>query len=621
MKNKKIINYLLTFFVISIISFIISFLIYNFNVLKLPKSSRILKTVSTSDINYFKDKIVIDYKGYVNKIIIYHNSMNDVCTDLSYNTKNYYGIKSKEQMRECFYTKIKKSVIPIKNNVNRVTIDTKKNPDIVFKKVIVNNKVSINFYLWLFIFITLLLFYTFYLYFKGKIFEGKIEKLFLFVAISIGSLFIVLQPHTTSYSWDDQIHFYNIYKVFELDGSVEWTQGDTFMTEIYPFGSSINTYEEMNAIDAFISSKRKVVNIENTSPLITYNQVGYIIPGFFMKVCFLLGFGTTTSLLVSKFSMLLFYSIVVYFAIKIIPRGKRILSVIGLLPTVLFLSTEFSYDSPIIAGVCLFVAKYLSIMENKKEKVDLNNCLILLCSIIFASFIKAIYIPFILLLLFIPMNKFNNDKQARIFKIGTILIFIMIVLTFVLPNVSGGDGLGDIRGGNTSTSQQIHNIIEHPLGYAELLKDTAGYHFLNYLIGRPLLINYSYVGSPFYDDNLYFLLVCVLLFVIFTDSYKNKISKKDNIIRLFNVVLVLGIIVLIWTALYASFTPVGETVINGVQARYFIPLIPPLALITLTNTKIRHSFEMLKYDTIIMSIIVFVLLYSLYIFFYLQFCL
>ena len=554
-------------------------------------------------------------------MIIEHNSKNDICSDLSYKEKNYYGMKTKKQSRECFYSKIKKAVIPIKNNISGVTIDIQKNPDIVFKRVIINNKIIINYYLWFFIFAALLLLFTFYLYCKGKIFEGKIEKLFLFVAISIGSLFIILQPHTTSYSWDDQIHFQNIHKVLEFDGSAYWTQGDTFMNEIFPFGSSIDTYEEMNNIDTFLNSKKKIINIEKTSPLISYSQIGYIIPGFFMKICSVLGFSFSVTFLVTKFSMLSFYSIIVYFAIKIIPRGKRILSVIGLFPSVIFLSTQFSYDPPIIAGVCLFVAKYLSIMEVKNVKMNFKNCLILLCSIIFASFIKAIYIPFILLLLFIPKDKFDNDKQAKIFKIGTILLFVMIVLTFVLPSLSGGDGLGDFRGGNTSTSQQIHNIMEHPFGYAILLKNTAGYHFFDYLIGKPVLINYSYVGSPFYDDNLYFLLICVLLFVVITDSYKSKMSRKENIIKLFNAALVLGVIVLIWTALYVSFTPVGETEINGVQARYFIPLIPPLVLITFSNTKIRHSYDMKKYDTFIMSIISFVFLYSLYIFFYLKFCL
>lgn len=31
-------------------------------------------------------------------------------------------------------------------------------------------------------------------------------------------------------------------------------------------------------------------------------------------------------------------------------------------------------------------------------------------------------------------------------------------------------------------------------------------------------------------------------------------------------------VVLVWTALYLSFTEVGKSVISGVQARYYLPL-------------------------------------------------
>ena len=62
---------------------------------------------------------------------------------------------------------------------------------------------------------------------------------------------------------------------------------------------------------------------------------------------------------------------------------------------------------------------------------------------------------------------------------------------------------------------------------------------------------------------------------------------------------------LIWTALYLSFTPVGSLVINGVQSRYFIPLILPLLIIINTN-KIKTNFnkERLYYVYIILLTII-----------------
>ena len=43
---------------------------------------------------------------------------------------------------------------------------------------------------------------------------------------------------------------------------------------------------------------------------------------------------------------------------------------------------------------------------------------------------------------------------------------------------------------------------------------------------------------------------------------------------------------LIWLALYLDFTPVGETYIAGVQARYYLPLVY-LGAIAFMNKKIK----------------------------------
>jgi uncharacterized membrane protein len=35
---------------------------------------------------------------------------------------------------------------------------------------------------------------------------------------------------------------------------------------------------------------------------------------------------------------------------------------------------------------------------------------------------------------------------------------------------------------------------------------------------------------------------------------------------------------MVWLAMYLAFTPVGSKVINGVQARYYLPLLLPIYL-------------------------------------------
>ena len=61
---------------------------------------------------------------------------------------------------------------------------------------------------------------------------------------------------------------------------------------------------------------------------------------------------------------------------------------------------------------------------------------------------------------------------------------------------------------------------------------------------------------------------------------ENLLDKKSKTILGILIFLSIGCI---WGSLYVSFTPVGSTTINGVQNRYFIPLIMPLLLLLMTN--------------------------------------
>lgn len=636
MKNN-VLKTSLIFVVLVIISLVFSFIIYNKDVLFLNKNERKIIDLSLNESKYTGfnhsndflssdgdlNEISFDYKGYINKLVIEYETDNNFSFVLNYNSKNYFNNSYNKTINESFTTKLNKSYTVFKDKVDGFNIKFEGNNSFVIKSIKVDNTLSFNRFLFIFIFASIGVVTILYLYFKNNLFSGKIEKLFLSIVFIIGGLFILLQPHTTSFSWDDQIHFSSIYRIFELDGLTEWKESYHTMTEIAPFSDSINTVEERNLQNDYLESNNKVVKTESNSRLISYNQIGYIVPGFVLKICSMIGISTVVTVILTKFSMLSVYGIIMYFAIKVSPYGKRIIAIFGLIPTVLFLSTQFSYDPPIIASMCLFVAEFLSVMCNKKKKIDLKVCLILLISIIVASFIKAVYIPLILLCLLIPKDNFLNDKQRKNFKIGVILIFIMIVITFVVPAVTTSDAIGDFRGGNTNSSEQLHMILKNPLGYANLLKDTAGALLADRTISSFALYNYSYVknvlNTPSYT-NIYFIILLLLVFVILTDSYNDKKIKNEKLIKIFNCFIIIGIIILIWTALYIAFTPVGEMTINGVQSRYFLPLIIPFVLINLSNNKIKSDYNIITYDSVIMGIMSLTLLYSLYVVYFNSFC-
>ena len=78
---------------------------------------------------------------------------------------------------------------------------------------------------------------------------------------------------------------------------------------------------------------------------------------------------------------LLTYLFIFGYAIKISCVGKKILTVIGLLPSSIFLATQFSYDPAVISGLTLSIVMLINwFMDKKSIKEFLLSCNTLLKS-------------------------------------------------------------------------------------------------------------------------------------------------------------------------------------------------------------------------------------------------
>ena len=107
-----------------------------------------------------------------------------------------------------------------------------------------------------------------------------------------------------------------------------------------------------------------------------------------------------------------------------------------------------------------------------------------------------------------------------------------------------------------------------------------------------------------------------MLYVLFSENINNSLKLRDKLII---AVGIIGIILLIWTALYLSFTPVGENYINGVQPRYFIPLLLPIFYIFKTD-KIKNNISNRYFNLLVLTIPSIILSISLYQMFILAYC-
>lgn len=573
---------------------LVELFVYNFN--PFFNSEKIDLTAKK---NIQNNEISIDVNMYINKLSIDYNVKKDVNVKVISSIKNLYGKYEKNKISDTFSSDRHRMVMNFNSKVKRVIIKGKNLNKLSIGKVICDNSFHFNGYRFFF-FLSLfeLILITVY-FFRANLINSKIYLLFFLISTVIGINFIILQPNTIYISWDDQIHYSNSFNLIGKD--IKWRGSDYSILYQKPFiVESIDSIEENNARTSYLNSQNKVSHVERGN--VAYNKVGYIFLGIGLLLGRIFGLSFGFYFKFAKLLNIIAYSAGFAFAIKKARIGKKLLFVIGLMPTAIFLACQYSYDPYVTLGLTLGIVYLVNAFVCEHEKVDFKWMFVFLLSMLVANFIKPVYVLFLLLFLFIPNNRFSSNKKAFKLKICIFILSLLILSTFVLPTVTG-TMVGDSRGGNTSVSGQLSLILHHPLGYLKVLNNSMIGSFFDKLVGINTLGSFAYLGVI--SSNCYFLYLILLIFIAVSEQniYKLPVKSKSKFI-----LTILLVILLIWTALYLSFTPVGHMNINGVQGRYFIPLLYPLLLCF--NFKVRKYNSL--YDLFILLLPLIILFLSMY---------
>ncbi len=613
---SKIMNFFKLLIILTIFGFLIEIFIFNFKILTLKKSDKgVIEISDYNKISNDKSTIIkINLKNkYVNKLKIIYKTDKDINVDVEYIINDYYGKNKLKKNSDVFDNEVKLQVLNVRNNAKNISITYDSKQELSIKKIYIDNQFRINFFRVFFVINLLLIATIIYYFYKNGGKSNSIHKYFFIIGMLLGISMIILQPSTTFYSFDDQIHFKNTYEL--IGNNFKWSVGEYSMLDMKSVGrDSISSSEEQINQMKILNDKSFSGFATQSGRLIAYNQIAYFPSAVTYHFTKLLGIPFSISFKLSKIANLIIYLLIFSYAIKISCVGKRLLTVLGLLPSSLFLACQFSYDSAVISGITLGIVMLVNWFANKEFKVNYKNMTIFLLSMFYATFTKAVYVPFMLLFLFIPKEKFDSVKTERKVKIVLLIIFLLILATFALPSTVLSDTGGDIRGGATNISEQFKLILTHPFSYIMILKNNALDLFSERFMGEFALGGFAYIN--YIKGNLYYILLIIIMFVTITDNEK-VISIKN---KLLFAMCTFGTIILIWTALYLSFTPVGSMGIGGVQPRYFIPLFFPL-LICFQSKKIKNKFYEKKYNTAIITIMAAIFIVLVYNFVFINYCL
>ncbi|MCI9380641.1 MAG: DUF2142 domain-containing protein [Dorea sp.] len=549
-----------------------------------------------------KIEISFPEKLYINKLqYLYRASQaSEKGCEIKVYTENIYGDDIVEDIEDNFFPYMARSVINVKNKVSKIVFEFPKE-DLYLElfDFTIDNSFKLNPFLaimigaFTFIVLYLLLFYRE---------SAKRPEISTFVCTFVFGVTVLLLQLPFCSGWDEQIHFVNCYDM-ALTSKAEGTP-----SAIYYLADSAPWLNEHNKIS--VEERIDLVRIMNEqgqkiipdvrSYTLQLSSTGYVFQAILITIGKFLRLPFFCIWLLGKFANILLYSIGMSFAVSIVPIGKRLLSVIAVLPIMIFSSTVYTYDITvnvfIIIGCCIWIREII----NKEEIFSNKWRIVYVVSFIIGCLPKAVYAPLLLCALFMPSSKFRSLKDKRIFKSIIILGFLALMFSFVLPTILNPPVVADIRGGDTSVSRQLRYVLGKPFSYGIVLQDNIYRTFMDYTTGY-MMSRMAYIGYGTIPPLYGMLIISVAL----TDSYcetkdqeQSALKVKEKIISL---ALIFMTIVLIWTALYLSYTEVGQTGIAGVQGRYYIPFIFWLYMCFRTK-RINSTFSKEKYQLIVMLI-------------------
>lgn len=523
--------------------------------------------------------------------------------------EHIYKIKTKEvnefgKIEEGEYTDTVNSLFTsfytnLNKKVKSLTITMKKSDDIELINVYLSNRFEFNKYRMILTFIFLLLLYCALF---EKTFVSKVEWYFLAFSLSFGVLIISLAQISCN-SWDEQIHFREIYKLASVK-NVEWSESALMI--VNRTNVKCNTKAEFAQLRDYMDERGEdYLLVEQKEPLaFSYQSVGYLPMAVFLWIGRILNFPFSFLFAFGKMGNLVLYVFVMFWAIRLAKSKKMFLAFIAMMPTTLFQASSYTYDAVVFSFVTLGCVLWCREAFWGEKRYHATTVIGAIFFLAVGCLAKAIYIPLILLLLMLPQLRKMSRKERILFASGILVIFLLVMMTFILPvlsntvagNLSYG---GDSRGGDTSVVRQLISMVKHPLASVKLMlcsifeldnfRNLGNVESAQYFFGNLMLLNFSSMGVL--GDKW-----CVLLLPVLTLLLFHEEPGDARIIQcgLWSKVLMWGvfavIVLLIWSAMYLSFTPVGNTEIAGVQARYYLPLLY-LGALLLTNNKIRVQIE------------------------------
>ena len=383
---------------------------------------------------------------------------------------------------------------------------------------------------------------------------------------------------------DEPVHFYSAYKITQLDLT---NFRDSLKTMYIIAPSNINcinyaTIEVEDRVydyDDIFNCFKNNRNFEDHK-YEDYNYVktklGYIFSGAGIFIADKLTNSPLTIFFAGRLLNAIVCMLIIGLALRITPKYKYFFLLLATMPMFIQQLCSYNYDSIVFSLNLLIISFIMSMIYSKKNTIKKYSMPLLLCSIVISD-IKSIYLSVLLLLLFIPNSKFKNKYYKYLYT------FVLIIISFIIGRVT----LNTMSLPSTEPylNGNFNYLLSNPTMIFRLIYNTFKINGLFYYQSLIGYFGWFKIKIPYV-----FLIMYLLMFIyIIRNNSRNSHTTIEHIIVICGWLLTFAAI---FGAMYFNWSDEGMDYIDGVQGRYFIPMIFSfLYLFMNRNTNKSEEYE------------------------------
>ena len=447
---------------------------------------------------------------------------------------------------------------------------------------------------------------------EGQDWRGLLRQpanLFLIIALFFGLIFVIKTPPL--WGGDETTHYARAYQISRGDfvadkmpypfGGISyggripsaaydliWHTNDDIVNDRALSSYGTHRVDNIHSYKTYTHQKLGAPDTDYFFPnTAAYSPVAYIPSAIGLGVAQTLNFNVGQSIFIARLFGLLFYIACVYWALKSLKRGRYawLVFAVALIPTAIFQASIIGADVTANALAILLTAFVVKSIATKM--LTRRELYAVAAAAIALPLIKPTYIFVSMITLLIPAEAFGKLAKFKPLIMKLAVLFIALIGVELWAHATAGVseeirrmGIGP-RWTQINPTDQTHFITHHPTAIF-----TAFFRSI-------LMTDNTYIGGVFGQFGFDFIQVPMMsilasltaIFMALGIAEKIPIGRRKFLLAL---AILLGGIASVFGALYITFSNVAEPIIEGVQGRYFIPLVLfALTLVVFCNDKVK----------------------------------